>query len=391
MSAGIATNHWWWRTEGTVGDLCREHEANWSGDYGVGHVRYCTDKNSNIQPVVDLETRQALAFNGQVENGDTNTVFAAVRDKYKMRLSTLRGAYCFAFMDAERGTVVAGRDPHGFHPLFYSPSMRAVASEPCALPSVLDWRPVAPGTTIDVGTGKTISERLRPKKGRARCFFEMVYFSSVESHFDGHGVWETRRRLGYLLAEREDVEADVVVPVPDSGIAAAQAMSEQLGVPLRSAIYRDRYAERTFINEGGQREKYRIIPQAILGKRILLVDDSIVRGHTLNHLVPQLQQFASEVHVRVTCPPITHACPYGIRITGKGAHTIEKADSVRFLEPDDVDIFDGTCRACVTGAYPIEPCRKCGGAGWVWCEELDNPHDCEPGDDTKYSCDRCCW
>lgn len=349
MSAGIVTNDWFWRSEGSVADLCREHSGNWCGEYGVGHVRYCTDKSSDIQPAVDRKTRCALAFNGQVKDGDTDKLFEALQ---RYSLNGVEGAYCFAFMDAKEGIMVAGRDPCGFHPLYHSISERVVASETCADLSIKDWRPVPPGWIISVETGKRL-DKIEIYCDRARCFFEYVYFSSVQSQFDGLGVWSARRTLGKILAGREDVEADMVVPVPHSGIAAAQAMAEELKIPLRSGIYRDRYAERTFINEGGQDSKYRLIPDALHGK-ILLVDDSIVRGHTLNCLVPKLQQYVDEVHVRVTCPKITHPCKYGINITEAGVHDIPSADSVRFLEPDDVEIFPGgMCRACVTGEYPL--------------------------------------
>jgi len=351
MSAGIATNRWFWRSLGSVIDLKREHGNMWVGDYGIGHVRYCTNDNPDqIQPMLyfgDGHGFDALAFNGQVEDGDTERLFNAIRCR---NLRDVRGAYCYTYLDAEACTIKAGRDQFGFHPLYYSHSKRIVASETCADLSVDDWVPVTPGTEIDVATGRVLS---RLPVEPARCFFEWVYFSSVQSKFAGHDIWSVRQRLGEILAEREDVEADMVVPVPDTGIAAAQAMAQKLQLPLQMAIYRDRYAERTFINESGFHSKYKLIPKALHG-RILLVDDSIIRGNTLNFLVPRLQEYADEVHVRVTCPPITHCCRYGINITEAGVHTIEAANSVRFLTPDDMEIIPGEmCRACVTGTYPI--------------------------------------
>jgi amidophosphoribosyltransferase len=190
----------------------------------------------------------------------------------------------------------------------------------------------------------------------ARCFFEFVYFSNVASEFDGHGVWEVRRRLGLKLAlnERQRYPDPCVVPVPDSGIAAAEAFADHLQIPLVSALFRNRQADRTFIREGGQDEKYTIIEDAIRDRNVFLIDDSIVRGNTLNHLVPRLKKLAKTVHVRVTCPPITHACRYGINITGAGAIAIQEADSLRFLEPKELDWMPGLCKACVTGEYPNE-------------------------------------
>ena len=351
MSAGIATNRWFWRSEGSVQNLIREHSGTWAGNYGIAHTRYKTDDESQIQPVIRLRdghTFDAFAFNGQVTDGDTDKIFLAVRSR---DLNSVRGAYSYIYLDSLRCTIRAGRDRYGFHPLFYSPSRRVVASETAADLYIDDWKPIEPGTEIDVSNGNVLS---RIPAQPARCFFEWIYFSAVQSQFDELSVYSARKDMGRLLALRETVrDADFIVPVPDSGIAAAEAMAEELGIPLRMALYRDRLAERTFINEGGCSSKYIIIPEALRGK-IILVDDSIIRGATMNHLVPRLQHYCDEVHVRITCPKITHACRYGIHITGAGAHDIESADSVEFLEPEDVRLVPGTCRACVNGKYPDE-------------------------------------
>jgi amidophosphoribosyltransferase len=140
---------------------------------------------------------------------------------------------------------------------------------------------------------------------------------------------------------------DVIVPVPDSSIAAAEALSAKTGIPVVSAIVRNRYSDRTFIAECGFNAKYTLIPDAIRGKKIILVDDSIVRGHTMRVLVPKLKKLAKAVHVRVTFPPIRHACRYGIRIDGPGCWDVPEADSLEFL---DEKHFSG-CLACVNGVY----------------------------------------
>ncbi len=348
-SAGVATNRWYWRSGGSVQKLIREHSDLWTGDYGIAHTRYKTDNDSEIQPVIRLRdghTFDAFAFNGQVEDGDTKKIFKAVQSR---DLSTVKGAYSYVYLDSLRCTIRAGRDKYGFHPLYYSPSQRLVASETAADLYIDDWEPIEPGTEIDVATGEVMS-RIPPQW--ARCFFEWVYFSAIQSQFDELSVYTARRDLGSLLALNEtERDADMIVPVPDSGIAAAEAMSEALKIPLRIAIYRDRNAERTFISESGCSSKYIITPEALYGK-IILVDDSIVRGTTLNHLVPRLQHYCDEIHVRVTCPKITHSCRYGIHITGAGAHTIDSANSVKYLKPVDMQFVHGTCRACVTGIYP---------------------------------------
>jgi amidophosphoribosyltransferase len=348
-SAGVATNRWYWRSEGSVQKLIQEHSGSWAGSRGIAHTRYKTDNNSEIQPVVrlwDEHTFDAFAFNGQVEDGDTQCIFKAVQSR---DLSEVKGAYSYVYLDSLRRTIRAGRDRYGFHPLYYSPSQRLVASETAADLHIDDWQPVEPGVEIDVATGKIMS---RIPASPARCFFEYVYFSAIQSQFDELSIYSARRDLGKLLALREtELDADMIVPVPDSGIAAAESMAEELKMPLRMAIYRDRNAERTFVSESGCSSKYIITPGALHGK-IILVDDSIIRGNTLNHLVPRLQHYCDEIHVRVTCPKITHACRYGIHITGVGAHTIESADSVKYLEPNDVKLVPGTCRACVMGEYP---------------------------------------
>jgi amidophosphoribosyltransferase len=229
--------------------------------------------------------------------------------------------------------------------LFYNYEHKIVASEPVANLS-LQWQEIEPGTMISIMSGQSIRVGTAP---RSNCFFEDVYFSHVSSHWAGRSVYNTRRHYGQILASREDVEADAVVPVPNSGIAAAEAMAETLGIPLRLGICQNRYSPRTFIAEGGQADKYVLTPEALRG-RLLVVDDSIVRGSTMRELMPMLRQYATEIHLRITCPKITHPCRYGINITGKGAHFIEGADSIRFLEPED--LLPGTCRACVTGNYP---------------------------------------
>ncbi len=348
MSCGLATDVSCWTNDGPVANLAKRPV---SGTLGVGHVRYCTNSESPIQPVTEWPL--AFAFNGEVEDGDTMRVFEAAKTK---DFGSVRGAYSFVYKT--QYDIFAGRDPYGFHPLYWSDELQCVASEPCADPTVR-WYAVWPGTVINVRSGaRAYSTNPTFSTKWARCFFEWVYFSSAQSHFDLVSVYAIRRALGELIAKREEVKADMVVPVPDTSIAAAEAIAEKLGIPCRMAIYRDRYAERTFLNEDGVKSKYKIIPEALYGK-ILLVDDSIVRGNTLNYLVPLIKRYCSEVHVRVTCPQITHPCRYGVNITEAGASNIDGADSVKFLSPKDLNWIDGMCKACVTGKYPNERKDKC--------------------------------
>jgi amidophosphoribosyltransferase len=335
-----------------VADLLREY-PEMAGKFGVGHVRYATNSESPIQPLISPSDGDhcALAFNGEVEGGDTKRLMQAMRS---LNLARVRGAYCLAMTSPSNDTVLAARDPFGFHPLYYSQELRCVASEVVADPDV-SWESVPPGCIIRCDTGKVVKFLDTPPP--SRCFFEFVYFANVAGEFDGKGIWEVRRSLGRKLAMRETnrYPYSTVVPVPDSGIAAAEAFAEYLDIPITSALFRNRQADRTFIREGGQQDKYTIIPDAIRGLDIFLIDDSIVRGKTLNHLVPRLLEAgAKSVHVRVTCPPITHACRYGINITEAGAKSIRGANSIRFLEPEELDWMPGMCKACVTGVYPNE-------------------------------------
>lgn len=335
-SCGVVTDEGAWHAEGLVSNL-----PDFMGKEGLGHVRYVTNNDPRmIQPFVTDDCQ--MVFNGQVEDGDTARLFMALREGFR-GLRDIRGAYSVIWRSAD-GRFFAARDPFGFRPLVYNSRRGIAASEPVA---DLDWQwePVPPGCIVNLTTGQC-RPFARPKP--YPCFFEHVYFGHVSSYHDHMSVYNTRRELGFALAKREDIRnADMVVPVPNSGIAAAEAMAEYLNIPLRLGIVQNRQATRTFIAERGQTDKYTLTPHALYG-RILVLDDSIVRGSTMRTLVPRLKRLCDEVHLRITCPPITHACRYGVNITGAGAHHIEGADSIRFMEPDD---FVG-CKACVTGEYP---------------------------------------
>lgn len=326
-SCGYVTDY------GNVQYADRVHELIRMYDPGIGHVRYATQKSPRQPFAYDGSW---LAFNGEVDKGDTARLAEALSDG-----GYVDGAYSFLWMKDE--VIYAGRDPNGFHPLYYAYGEDGyiAASEPVADPS-LRWLEVPPGGLINLKTG-AFYQFADPKP--TPCCFEDVYFSHIASE----GVWNRRSYLGALVDVPPGVDA--IVPVPESSIAAAESLARTTKVPVVSAIVKNRYAERTFIAEEGFDAKYTLIADAIKGKRIVLLDDSIVRGNTMAALVPRLKQYAREVHVRVTFPQIKYACRYGVRIDGPGCGEVEGADSLEFLDPK---YFSG-CRACVDGVYSSVP------------------------------------
>ena len=299
---------------------------------GIGHVRYAT-QDSPPQPFKYRDSY--LAFNGEVAEGDTEKIAHALYHGGKVD-----GAYSFVWMRGN--TIIAGRDRNGFHPMFHACGEEGyvVASETVADPS-LYWVEMPPGVILRLNDGMVEPKvQIFPPK-KTPCSLEDVYFS----HVANRGTWQRRKELGRLIKIPKSI--DVIVPVPESAIAAAEALSEKTGVPMVSAIVKNRYSERTFIAECGFGRKYTLIPDAIRGKRIALIDDSIIRGNTMRAIVPKMSRYAAEVHVRVTFPQVRHPCRYGVRIDGPGCGEISEADSLEFLCASH---FDG-CLACVNGVY----------------------------------------
>jgi len=218
-------------------------------------------------------------------------------------------------------------------------------------------------------------QALAPAVNRAYCTFEFVYFSRPDSVWDGHNVHHVRQRLGIELARESGVDADVVIPVPDSSIPAAIGYSNESGIPHNDGLIKNRYIGRTFIEptqamrDRGVALKFNALTENLAGKRVVMIDDSLVRGTTAGPLVKLIRDAgATEVHVRITCPPITHACHFGVDMGHDGdlmaGHkTVEEieahigADSLAFLSLDGmmhaVGAVDGYCNACFTGDYPI--------------------------------------
>jgi amidophosphoribosyltransferase len=390
--------------------------ATLPGQIAIGHTRYSTAGDTvllNAQPfsVQTAKGRVAVAHNGNITNatelrgdlGRNGAIFQASSDTevilhlmahskertlsgaLRDALLQLEGAFSLVFMAQDR--IIVARDPHGFRPLAVGEmeisggrKCYVFASETCAfdLIGAVYLHDVEPGEMICVGPEGFTRERWAPKQALAQCVFEHVYFSRPDSIVFGRPVVESRENLGRLLAIESPVEADVVVPVPDSGVAAAIGFSAESGIPYRQALIRNHYVGRTFIEPSqairdfGVKLKLNPVKHHLQGKRVVLVDDSIVRGTTSRKIVRMVRQAgAREVHLRISCPPTVSPCFYGVDTPTKGEliasnHTAEEirrfveADSLAYLsigslrQAVDDDQKHEYCYACYTGDYPTE-------------------------------------
>jgi amidophosphoribosyltransferase len=407
----------------------------YAGRAAIGHVRYATcghDDRSYAQPFERHHIKKhkwfSFAFNGQLANypdlreellDDDNNHLSRESDTEVMMhqicaaLATERrpslldvcrhfarkfdGAYSLVFLDA-LGNMMVARDPLGIKPLSYAIAgpLFAAASESVALLNVgfaaESIKSVPPGQVIVVGdNGMEILPFARPTR-HAHCFFEWVYFANVASTLDGRSVYLARKALGEELARLETLPIDgntVVVPVPDTSKAAADAMAYALKIPCVEGLIRNRYSGRTFIEGGGSRQrraemKYTPLREVLEGKRVLLVEDSIVRATTLHVLLRRIRESGHprEIHARVACPPIIGPCFYGIDMSTVSELFAARflqgepltpeaearmaanlgADSLRYLPIDSIARAIGLgaeslCRACITGEYPT-PCGQ---------------------------------
>ena len=378
------------------------------GDLAVGHTRYSTTGSTtwdNAQPVfkTDGVHSVALGHNGNLVN--TRELAAAVAagaattdsdlvasliaaeapdaggmEAAAMRiLPTLQGAYCFVFMD-ER-SVFAARDPHGVRPLSIGrlPNGFVLASETCALDIVGATlvRDVEPGELVRIDDRGLHGMRFAESPKRSTCIFEYVYLARPDSRMQGITVHEARVEMGRKLGAEHPVDADLVIAVPTTGHSAAQGYSQVTGIPYGDGIYKNAYVVRTFIQpsqslrDRGVKLKLNPLPDSIRGKRLVVIDDSIVRGTTTKQVVTMLREAgATEVHIRVTCPPLQWPCFYGIDmptrqeliaadLTVDQIRSYVGADSLGYLSLDGMVTAAGGekesfCRACFDGEYPIE-------------------------------------
>ena len=429
-SAGIAVsdgqNVLVYKELGLVSQVFNEATlATLQGDLGIGHTRYSTTGSTtweNAQPVFKTDGVHTLALghNGNLVNTaelarrvgangaattDTDLVATMLSNESNggglwaaaMRvLPELRGAFCFVMMD-ER-SIYAARDPHGVRPLSIGrlPNGFCVASETCALDIVgaSFIRDVEPGELVRIDDRGVHSERFAAGPRKALCVFEFVYLARPDSRLNDRTVHESRREMGRRLAREAPADADMVVPVPDTGHSAAQGYSEVSGIPYGEGLMKNRYVGRTFIQpsqslrDRGVKLKLNPMPEAVAGRRLVVVEDSIVRGTTTRHVVQALREAgATEVHTRITCPPIKWPCFYGIDMSTRhelvaSDLTIEEvrsfigADSLGYLSLEGMVESTGTpkegfCRACFDGEYPIAVPEQAG--KFVLEEQLSLP------------------
>jgi len=384
------------------------------GVAGVGHVRYSTTASSTIveaQPYLyeSPEAKFALAFNGTIINfSDVKAQLAEKGHRFETATDTevlahligeqlkggdyfsafsecmkvLDGAYSLTLLD-QQGDVYGVRDPMGFKPLcwgYIGNDYAVIASETVALDTLggIVAGEIEPGEVLRIGEGKVERQKLVESPRHAFCMFEYVYFARPDSFFHGTSVYDVRFRLGRNLARSCPANADLIVPIPDSGRTAAAGYAQELGMPLAEGLIKNRYIGRTFImptqdtREVSVKLKLNPVKTLTQGKDIVLVDDSIVRGTTMRRVVRLLKSFggARSVHVRISCPPIRNSCYMGIDFpTVKelvAAHeSVEDisrligADSLGYQNLDG--LIDGIglpeselCMACLTGVYPLK-------------------------------------
>ena len=388
----------------------RETLARLPGAAAIGHIRYSTAGGSeirNAQPFLFEYAggSLAIAHNGNLVNADElrleleaqGSIFQTSSDtevivhlmakaresdlvgKLVSALRRVRGAYSLVLL-AHDGKMIGVRDPNGFRPLVIGRLKDAfvLSSETCAFDLIEGEyiREVAPGEIVVVEKGGMTSHRLLEPAARTFCVFEHVYFARPDSLLNGKSIYKAREKMGRRLAQEAPADADVVVPVPDSGVPAAIGYAKEIGIPFDMGLLRSHYVGRTFIEPQdsirhfGVRLKLSPVRSVVDGKRVIVVDDSLVRGTTSRKIVKMLRGAgAREVHLRIAAPPTTHPCFYGINTPTRSelvaaSHTVEEiaryvtCDSLAYLSHDGMTTAvggagAGYCSACFTGDYPV--------------------------------------
>ncbi|MBI5311010.1 MAG: amidophosphoribosyltransferase [Actinobacteria bacterium] len=379
-----------------------------TGDMAVGHVRYSTTGSSgweNTQPIYRADNHMiALAHNGNLINAvelhaelreqnvnfrstsDSEIIAALVSNSQAATLQEavaevmpkLKGAFSTVIVNKE--AVVGFRDPAGLRPLALGQigERYCLASESSAFDIIgaSFLREVEPGEMITLTERGIETAMVCPGERRAFCVFEHIYFARPDTKLEGQLVQQSRRRMGEILWREAPVDADIVVAVPDSGNPAAKGVSRASGIPMDDGLIKNRYVQRTFIQPGqelrklGLRMKFTPLPEIVEGQRLIVVDDSIVRGNTTMQIIGMLREAgAKEVHLRISAPPIRHTCHYGIDMSsneqmiahGRTVDEIAKelgADSLAYISLEGVyEAIRGErgahCDACFTGDYPL--------------------------------------
>ena len=412
-SAGIATCEGGMittmREQGLVSQVFSEEKlAAMQGDMAIGHVRYSTTGGGsweNAQPIWRDDGREvALAHNGNLTNAvelwgelkeqglkfrgtSDSEIMAAllsshdgkmIEDAVEDVMPRLQGAYSTVVMT--KRAIVAFRDPHGIRPLSLGRlgDRFVVASESCAFDIIGAelMREVHPGEMVSLTERGLETRQVVKAERRASCVFEHIYFSRPDSRLEGKVLQQSRGRMGEILWRQAPVEADLVISVPDSGNPAAAGFARASGIPRDDGLIKNRYVARTFIQPGqelrkhGLRLKFNPLPEIVAGQRLVVVDDSIVRGNTTRQIVGMLRDAgAKEVHLRISAPPIRNPCHYGVDMSTREemiAHnrSVEQiaeeleADSLAYLSIAGVyEAIGGDpgehCDACFTGDYPL--------------------------------------
>ncbi|MCI7012582.1 MAG: amidophosphoribosyltransferase [Clostridium sp.] len=424
QSAGIAVNDDGVITahcdEGLVNDVFDESTlaSLGTGRMAVGHVRYATtgdDRRVNSQPLVvnhvkgslvlahngnltnDAELREELELQGSIFHTTTDSEVIAytiikerlntssIEEAVSKAMERIEGAYSLVIMSPTK--LIAARDPHGFRPLCmgeFPCGGIAFASETCALDAMGAHyvRDIEPGEIVVAKNGKITSRREHcGKKKHALCVFEYIYFARPDSYIEGCSVHAARKRAGAFLALEHPVQADVVIGVPDSGIDAALGFSQQSGIPYGVGFIKNKYIGRTFISpnqsarEKGVRIKLNPVVETVKGKRVVLIDDSIVRGTTIARIVKLLRSAgATEVHVRSAAPKFLYPCYFGTDVPSCEELLANKYDDIGLLEKLNVDSIGflsienakhlagngclDYCVGCFSGEYPCDPPKR---------------------------------
>ena len=414
-SCGIATNDdasiECVKGMGLVSDvLSNDKIKDLKGDIAIGHVRYSTAGGSvpeNAQPIVTQYSKGTLsiAHNGNLTNAielkreleDKGAIFhtttdseviayliaskrsstPSVEEAVKEVMGIIKGGYALLVMSPRK--LVAARDPFGLKPLVMGKLDNATifCSETCALEAVgAEFiRDINPGEIVVVEDGNIRSIDSGIKRGMKKCVFEYIYFARPDSVIDGISVAMARREAGRILARKHPCDCDIVIGVPESGIDAALGFSAESGIPYEKGFVKNSYVGRTFIKPSQEQRKQAVkiklnpISAVVKGKRVVIIDDSIVRGNTIANQVNMLRNAgAVEVHVRISSPPFMHPCYYGTDVPDEEhliacSHTIPEicgiigADSLGYLDTEDLDAMLGGdgfryCDACFTGNYP---------------------------------------
>lgn len=400
---------------GRVNEVFKEENiSTLQGNLGIGHVRYSTagaSTRENSQPLVlaYIKGTLMLAHNGNLTNApklrrelamggaifqtttDTETIaYHIARERINSKsvqeatvkaLRKVQGAYSIVVASPRK--LIGARDPWGFRPLVIGKLDNAyiITSETCALETIdAEFvRDILPGEVVAIlpdGTIESNMDLALPENKTARCIFEYIYFCRPDTTFDGMSVTQARIIAGKILAQTNPVEADLVVGVPESGNMAAVGYSMQSGIPYGIAFTKNTYVGRTFIKPKQSsrvqsvKVKLNVLRDVVAGKKIIMIDDSIVRGTTSNQIVNMLRNAgAKEIHVRISSPPFYHPCYFGIDIPNENqlianGRTVEEickiigADSLGYLPIDDLKEMAGglnICDACFSGNYPIDP------------------------------------